>query len=378
LSPVFENLRVWYVIKRLSLGVFVIALASTVLLVSDGRARRGNQRGMGQNTSAPAKLFNVAILQHSSQLTLDETVEGVIAGLGGKGFVEGSNLVVKRFVAEGDMATAYAIARQITSGENDLVLTITTPSLQAVANVNKAGKTKHVFGLVADPYSAGVGINRENHLEHPPHLAGIGTMQPVDACFKLAREFFPGLKTIGVVWNPAEANSVAQLKLARSSAQELGITLVEVNADNSSGVLESAKAAVARGAQALWCGGDGTVLAAFASLVQAATQGKIPVFTVVPHSAERGSIFDLGADYKVVGRWTGELAGEILLGRDPAKIPIDNMLPELLFVNKLNLVGLKDPWKMPEGVAAKAAVFIDETGKHEKKASSVIINQPGR
>ncbi len=266
------------------------------------------------------------------------------------------------------MATATAIAKQITDGKYDLLLSITTPSLQAVANANKAGAKPHVFGLVADPYAAGVGISRENHLEHPAHLAGVGTMLPVEACFKMAREFFPSLKSIGIVWNPSEANSVAQIKLARIVAKELGLVLVEVSADNSAGVLESANAAVARGAEALWCGGDGTVITAFDSLVQAARRGKLPVFTVIPSCVERGALFDLGADYIAVGKMTGQMAGDVLAGRNPATIPVDNMLPEVLMVNKLALEGLRDAWRLPPNIQSRANVFIDETGKHHKSA----------
>ena len=59
--------------------------------------------------------------------------------------------------------------------------------MQAVANANKAGKAIHVFGAVADPFSAGIGLNRDNPMEHPRHLTGIGTFMPVAANFQLAR-----------------------------------------------------------------------------------------------------------------------------------------------------------------------------------------------
>jgi hypothetical protein len=52
-------------------------------------------------------------------------------------------------------------------------------------------KAVHVFGLVADPFGAGVGISKENPLDHPRHLVGIGTLLPVADGFKLAKEFFP-------------------------------------------------------------------------------------------------------------------------------------------------------------------------------------------
>ena len=54
------------------------------------------------------------------------------------------------------MAVGNAIARQIVNGDYDLVLTSSTPSMQAVANANRDGLVLHVFGIVADPFSAGM------------------------------------------------------------------------------------------------------------------------------------------------------------------------------------------------------------------------------
>ena len=51
------------------------------------------------------------------------------------------------------------------------------------------------------------------------------------------------------------------------------ITLAEAVVDNSSGVFEAASSLVARGVQAIWVGGDVTVMVAFEALVTAARDG---------------------------------------------------------------------------------------------------------
>ena len=358
--------NVSFIIKRLSLGLALIALAAAVLLLSDLRSRRSARAAAAAESHAARKVFRLAVLQHSAQPVLDDGVQGMLEALRENGFVEGDNISVRRFNAAGDLPTANAIAKNITDGDYDLVLTASTTSMQVVANANKAGKAKHIFGLVSDPYAAGVGISRQNHLDHPRHMAGYGTMQPVEASFRLARQFAPDLKTVGVVWNPTEANSEAQLKVARKICQELRLTLLEATVDNSSGVLDAANALVSRGIEALWVCGDGTTLNAFDSLVAATKKGAIPIFTVIPPHAERGALFDLGANYHEVGRLTGALAAEVLHGRDPATIPIDDVLPEVLLVNKLALRDLKGSWRLPAEARDRAEVLIDETGRHAK------------
>lgn len=57
------------------------------------------------------------------------------------------------------MANGNAIAPEITTETFDLVLSDGTQGLQSVANANKAGRTRHVFGLVTDPCVAGVDLN---------------------------------------------------------------------------------------------------------------------------------------------------------------------------------------------------------------------------
>ena len=167
--------------RHFALGIVLIALASGVLLMSDWQQRK----------ASGGAVKRIAIMQHASQAALDESVDGMIASLAARGFVDGRNISIKRFNAENDLGTANAIARQVTTGEFDLVITSSTFSLQSVASANREGKVTHVFGAVADPYAAGVGITRDSH---PTHLTGRGTRISVERAVAQAREFNPQLK----------------------------------------------------------------------------------------------------------------------------------------------------------------------------------------
>src|SRR5262249_54148901 len=162
----------------------LIGTASALLLAMDVHRRAGGAERLPQ----------IAILQHASIGPLDDGVRGMIAGLEAKGFRDGQTAVIAKYNAEGDAATSSAIAREITDGRFKLVLTSSTLSLQAVANANKDGRTIHVFGIVADPYVAGVGLERDHPLAHPRHLVGYGVLLPVEEIFRLARRMYPGLK----------------------------------------------------------------------------------------------------------------------------------------------------------------------------------------
>lgn len=361
-------------LRRLSLGFILMAAAAAVLLLSDlgSRVSRTPQAKAG-------RVMRVAVLQHASQAILEQGRDGMIAGLKEKGWERGKNLDVTLYNAEGDNAVSQTIAKEMAGGGYDLLMTISTVSLQAVANANKAGNTPHVFALVSDPTVAGVGISKTNPLDHPAHLAGFGTMQPIAQAFKMAREMNPALAKVGVVWNAAEANSEAQVKVARKVCADLGIELMESTVDNSAGVAEAASALVARGAEALWMGGDVTVLTAVDSMIAVARKGSIPAFTVIPPNAKRGALFDLGADYAEVGRLAGNLAGEVLNGRKPATVPITNVMPEMLAVNHQAAKDLKTPWKFTDEMLKRAQLVIDESGVEKTTVTKPVApNSSGR
>src|SRR5439155_25963233 len=156
-------------------------------------------------------------------LASEEGINGAIKTSADLGYADSDLNENKRYNSESDLGTANAIAKEVTSGSYDLIVSASTLSLQTIANANKFGaRTRHVFGLVSDPYSAGVGIEATNHSIHPAYMTGYGSIQPVANIFRTARQMRPELKSVGLVWNAAEANSVAQTKIARVVCADLG------------------------------------------------------------------------------------------------------------------------------------------------------------
>src|SRR5262249_47973098 len=256
-------------LRRLSLGVGLIVAAGAVLLFSDAGVKTRSK------TTADAKTLKVALANFSSTVTLEEGERGLVDGLAEDGFVDGQNITITRFNAETDRATAVAIAKDVVSRDFDLILTVSTAMLQAVANANKQTARTHVFAITTDPWRAGIGVSREGPAVHPPYMRGYGWLQPVEALFRLAREAKPDLKRVGVAWTPSEPNSEASTVMARRISKELGIDLIEVTVDSSAGVAEAANAVIGRGVQAIWAGGDVTVAVAFDSVLAAARNGRI-------------------------------------------------------------------------------------------------------
>ncbi len=364
------------IVRHLAPGLAAIFLAACVLLLSDiprkPRTESGTSNDNGTGSAATTKKpVRVALLQMASQPILEDGAAGVIAALGEQGYVEGQLLTLNRFNAAGDMATANAMAQELSGGRYDLVITLSTPCLQAMANANKKSGVPHVFGMVSDPSIAGVGIGKEP-LEHPPHMVGIGTLPPADRSIEMAREVFPKLSRIGVVWNPAEVNSEIATKAAREMCGKLKIELLEANAENTAAVREAAASLIDRQVEALWVGGDVTVLGAIDVVIKAAQQAKIPVFTCIP--GNKGTLFDLGANYYEVGRTVGLLASKVLDGEAIKTLRWERAVPPKLFVNKVALEQVSRDWAFPQKLVDAADVVIDAQGVHEKQRAAAPVS----
>jgi putative tryptophan/tyrosine transport system substrate-binding protein len=351
-------------LKRLVLSLVLLAAGAMILMFSDLRSREGARRRQGSGSNA----VPVALLKHSSNVLLDEVERGVLEQLAAAGYRPGERLALQRFNAEGDLPTANAIARRMTDGQFKLVITVSTLSLQCVANANKDGRAIHVFGAVTDPAGAGVGIRAMNSTNKPPWMAGIGTFQPVAQVFREAKRAWPDLKVVGVVWNPTERNSEVCTLRAREVCRELGLELLEANVDQSKDVREAAESLIARGAQAFWTGADVTVLNATAALCEAAARARIPVFSNTSGQVKQGTLFDLGANYLEVGRCVGAIAASILDGADPAVMVITNFMPQRVMLNKQVRKRLRDPWRFSNDLLARAELIVGEDGQVERNA----------
>lgn len=356
------------VARSLALGVLLMAAAAAILLYSDLGSRHRRPAADAARDDAPRRL-NVALVQHASIPPLDDTLTGVVQALAARGYADGARIALRRYNAEGDVSTANAIAKEVTSADNDLIISISTVTLQTVANANRFATPprRHVFGATSDPYGAGVGVNRENHADHPPYMTGIGSLPPIDEAFRMAKQLYPALKRVGLVWNPTEANSVAATTIARATCAALGLTLVEANAENASSAGEAVASVLSRGVDVLWISPDVTVQTAVDVIIGAATRARVPVFTSLPGNADKGALFDLGANYIAIGEVQGQLAADVLDGKSPAAIPVENVMPVRLSLNQQALSGLAARWRIPADLLERADVLIDASGsRHEK------------
>ena len=353
--------------KRIIFSLFLLFIASAILLWSD----RHNRHSESMTNRLVSAAIPLAILQHSSNPIMDDVRSGMLDALSARGYSDGQKLAITTYNPEGDLPTANLMAQKITSGDYRLAVSISTVMLQALANANRTGRVTHVFGAVTTPVASGVGVKSLDSLDKPAYLTGIGTPQPVAEIFRMAKQINPALKTVGVVWNPAEVNSEFCTKQARAIAIELGLVLLEAPVEQAKDIREAAQSLVARGAEAFWTGGDATVNTAIDSLIEVARTAHIPVFSNISGHVKKGSLFDLGADYHEVGEQLGRIVADILGGVDPATIAVKDFMPKRMLLNDKVRKSLPLSWQFTKDMYAQAFSIIDEQGIEKKTGDNM-------
>lgn len=280
------------------------------------------------STNAMAKTYKVDVSQIVEHPALDATRDGLIDGLKAKGYEQGKNLELEYKTAQGNPTIASQIARQFVGEGADVLVGIATPSAQALAATTRSIPV--VFTAVSDPVGAKLIKSLDNN---SGNVTGLSDLSPVAQHIDLMQEFDPELKSIGVVYNPGEANSVALMKLLKTEAAKRNIEVNESTALKSADIKSATQAIVAK-SDVIYAMIDNTVASAIAGMVAAADQANKPVFAASVTYIESGAVIGLGADYYDVGVQTADYVAAILEGKKPSELPVRVATASELIINK--------------------------------------------
>jgi len=334
----FEETPVWSALKRLALGLGLIALFSSILLLSDLGHRKTASAASARaraGAGATGRILKAAIVYFARDVGTDMCIQGLIDGLKASGFDEGKNLEVRRADAQGEMINIPAILQNYDSSDVDLIMTITTPCLAGACN-----KVKHkpvVFTCVTDPIAAGAGKSRTDHLSF---VTGVGSFPPVSHSLDMMQKLIPGLRAVGTMYNPAEANSVKEMSKAREVFRDRGVRLEEIAIAGSNEVLQAVQILAGRDIQAVWVPGDNTAIQGYEGAVKGAKDARLPLITDECSDLPRGGLACLGVSLQSAATAAGKMAGRVLLGADPKDLPLEEVAVEEMAVSRGNAAQL--------------------------------------
>jgi putative ABC transport system substrate-binding protein len=269
----------------------------------------------------------IDVNQYVHHPNLEATYKGFQDVVDAWGKTKGIQIEYRLQIANGDASVATQIARQDVAENPNLILALATPSAQA--SVKATSTIPIVFGAITDPVAAGL----VKSLTKPGgNTTGSSDVWPYEKQFELIRKLRPDARTIGIVLNPGEANTVASMKLIEPALQHYGFRKVEASVANTSEVLAAAQSLVGR-CDVFYAPADNTVLSGLDAFVKVAQKSKTPLFVGDEGSVSKGGVATYGIDYYKLGRATGESAVKILEGTPPGQIPVASGLGAKLVVN---------------------------------------------
>jgi putative ABC transport system substrate-binding protein len=297
-------------------------------------------------TAAQAQSVTVAVTAIVEHPALDAARDGVRDELEARGFKVGENLEFLYESAQGNPATAAQIARQFVGESPDVIVPISTPSAQAVVSATQ--DIPIVFTAVTDP----VGAQLVADPDAPGgNVTGLSDLSPLADHLSLMREISPDAATIGVPYNPGEANAVTLVAILSEMAPEWGFDIVEAPAARSADVQGAAQSLVGR-ADIIYVPTDNTIVTALEAVVAVGRDNQVPVYAGDTDSVRRGAIATIGFDYYQIGRQTGEIVARVLGGEAPGSIPVRAATGTDLFVNPTAAEAMGVT--IPEAVVARA------------------------
>ncbi|MCX6364865.1 MAG: ABC transporter substrate-binding protein [Actinobacteria bacterium] len=311
---------------KVTLLVALMAVALAGVIAGCGSSSSSSSSSPSASAGADTtRAIKIGITQIVSHPALDAAVEGFKAALAEKGY---SNVTYDMQNAEGDMATTASIAQKFAADGLDLILGVATPTTQAVVKADKT--TPIVFTAVTDPVGAGLVTNPE---APEANVTGVSDLQPVEPILALAKQFNPDAKSVGIVYNAGESNSVYIVDAAKKAAGGMGLEIVEATASNSSEVQAAAKSLIGR-VDAIAVIGDNTAVTALETIVKVCNEAKIPLLAGDTDSVKRGAAAGYGFDYKDLGMQAGYQAALILGGTPIKDIPVEYAKNLQLSVNE--------------------------------------------
>ena len=303
----------------------VLSMLFAAAIFAGCTAKENNETNTNNNNEHNLK--KVAILQYMPHSSLDNCTQGIKNALDEAG-IEYDVQVGSSGSADTD---CQSYAQQMVASDYDLIIAVATPAAMSAYSAvqNASSDTPVVFSAVSDPVAAGLVETME-----APGKNCTGTADAIDIAgqIELIKTLQPEIKTLGVFYTTSEANSISQLKTLQAECAKAGIELKSQGIAEAS-ELASAAAALVPQVDAITNLTDNNVVDNMNVFLEQADAAKIPVYGSEIEQVKKGCLASASIDYVALGERTGQIAVDILGGKDAVSYPAVTVTDSFLVIN---------------------------------------------
>lgn len=323
----------------------------------DGNASTAGQTPAGGAAETGGKPL-IALIRAADWMGREWSEDAITVGLRESDMEAGRDYELKISSAQGDLATLPSLIDAAIDAKARVIVTLQDATLQAA--VQRAKSVPVVFNLLSDPFAAGAGTSDSNHLANVTGVYSPGFGDPEQTKrVELIRKVVPKARRIGVLFSPEEQLSVAFKDRMTKTAAQAGLRVTAVPVSGVNEVGEATRSLCGQKVDAIELFGN-AAHAGFASLIKAAGECKVPVFSPSPFEVMQGAVASFYPDFQEGGVQAGKMIARVLRGESPGSIPFYRLQTTKLVVNqgdagKLGLPLPPDLMKQADSVVGGAA-----------------------
>jgi putative ABC transport system substrate-binding protein len=284
----------------------------------------------GLDAQQPGRLPRIGLLVYGGEAEFGRFVAAFRAGMAERGYLDGKNVRYETRYSGRDLQRLSLNARELVASNVDVIWVPGSTVAQAAREATTA--IPIVFAIVSDPVASGF----VRSLASPgTNMTGLSLMSSEMWAkrIELLLEVRPDLRRLGVLAQPGEPASSAQLPHIRSAAAALGKDLLVVEASSPDAFPRALGRLEEWRADALVIVETGLFLFHRKSLIEEATRHRWPTVNSARQYAEAGGLIAYGVDYLDSCRRSADYVDRILKGARPSDLPVQQPSKFELLIN---------------------------------------------
>jgi putative ABC transport system substrate-binding protein len=248
------------------------------------------------------------------------------------GWTEGRNVRIEARWGGSNVDLLRTLAKELIGLQPDVLLASSTPTTAALARETQT--IPIIFTLVADP----VDSRFVTSLSHPGgNITGFSVIEASIASksVELLRELAPGIKRVGMMFNPDTAPIVNSMIMPVFETAAKSFNVAPIAAPvHSDAEIETVINSLGREAGgALFGGPDNFLTNHRATIISLAARNHLPTVFENPVLARDGGLVSYGADFRDNFGRSARYVDNILRGAKPSELPVQMPVKYLLIIN---------------------------------------------
>jgi putative ABC transport system substrate-binding protein len=280
----------------------------------------------------PARMRRIGMLMFSTES--DALNNALIAafrtGLKERGWTEDRNVKLEFRYAGSKLDQLPILAADLVRANVDLIVTGGTESIQAASKASAS--IPIIMTTIGDPVGAGVVASLARPGGNVTGLSLYATELSAKRV-ELLKEVLPTLTRVAVLWNPNNASVVLKFKEIEAAAKSLNIQVRSLPIREAGDIEKMLQPAELDRAEAVITTEDALQVAHRTSIVDLATQRKIPVALEFNVLARAGALMSYGPSILDLWRRSADYVDKIFKGANPADLPVEQPTRFELVIN---------------------------------------------